>query len=378
MARLELERGTDVLLLETGDALLLELGLYVIDSYVEANRDNHISIKALHPSAGGLVSALGQSFTGDGRKIGYVQFHIKKTVGSPVGELTARLYAISGTFGTSNVPAGAVLASSSPMAIEDIGAGDFELVTFTFDGGFTVANGSQRCIICEVSSVTLFDTFNYIQIGVDATSPTHGGNSIYYWNGGWVDEDNWDAIFYFYALIPQAVGEGSMAIAGTLGLLTKLSVGSGSITIAGTLNRLIKISVGAGSIAISGALSSALRFLKAVGDGSVAISGALNIKTLLSVGAGSIAIAGTLGRVIKLAVGDGSIAIAGSLGLKIKIAVGDGAVAIAGTLIAIRDFIALTLRALRGGRGVGLTLQNRTLSLNVGNRSLSMTLPWRK
>ncbi|KKL80801.1 hypothetical protein LCGC14_2001150, partial [marine sediment metagenome] len=108
----------------------------IIDSYVEANRDNHISIKALHPSAVGLVSALGQSFTGDGNKIGYVQFYIKKTVGSPVGELTARLYAISGTFGTSNVPAGAALASSSPMAIEDIGAGDFELVTFTFDGSF--------------------------------------------------------------------------------------------------------------------------------------------------------------------------------------------------------------------------------------------------
>ena len=171
----------------------------IIDSYVEANRDNHISIKALHPSAGAVISALGQSFTGDGNKLGYVQFHIKKTGGSPVGELTARLYAISGIFGTSNVPAGAVLASSSPMAIEDIGAGDFELVTFTFDGSFTVANGSQRCIICEVSSVTLFDTSNYIQIGVDASSPTHGGNSIYYWNGGWVDEDNWDVIFYIYA-----------------------------------------------------------------------------------------------------------------------------------------------------------------------------------
>ena len=171
----------------------------IIDSYVEANRDNHISIKALHPSAGALVSALGQSFTGDGNKLGYVQFHIKKTGGSPVGELTARVYTLSGTFGTSSVPVGAALASSSPMAIEDIGAGDFELVTFTFDGSFAVANGSQRCIICEVSSVTLFDTSNYIQIGVDASSPTHGGNSIYYWNSGWVDEDNWDAIFYVYA-----------------------------------------------------------------------------------------------------------------------------------------------------------------------------------
>ena len=170
-----------------------------IDSYAEANRDNHISIKALHPSAGAVVSALGQSFTGDGNKLGYVKFHIKK-VGSPVGELTARVYTLSGTFGTSSVPVGAALASSSPMAIEDIGAGDFELVTFTFDGSFTVANGSQRCIICEVSSVTLFDTSNYIQIGVDASSPTHGGNSIYYWNSGWVDEDAWDTIFYVYAV----------------------------------------------------------------------------------------------------------------------------------------------------------------------------------
>ena len=183
----------------------------IIDSYVEANRDNHISIKALHPSAGAFVSALGQSFTGDGNKLGYVQFHIKKTVGSPVGELTARLYTLTGIFGTSSVPVGAALASSSPMAIEDIGAGDFELVTFTFDGSFTVANGSQRCIICEVSSVTLFDTSNYIQIGVDASSPTHGGNSIYYWNGGWVDEDNWDVIFYVYAA-PVLVTPSTLAL----------------------------------------------------------------------------------------------------------------------------------------------------------------------
>ena len=195
--------------------------------------------------------------------------------------------------------------------------------------------------------------------------------------------------------VEQAVGGGSIAIAGTLGLLTKLSVGAGSIAIAGVLGRLIKLSVGAGSVTIAGALSAALTFfqvvgsgavaivgslssvltfVQAVGSGSIAIAGSLNRLIKIGVGAGSIAISGALGRVLKIAVGGGSVAITGSLALKIKLAVGDGAVAITGTLIIIREFIALTLRALRGGRGVGLTLQKRGQALTLGARSFALTL----
>ena len=81
----------------------------------------------------------------------------------------------------------------------------------------------------------------------------------------------------------QVVGGGAVAIAGTLGLLTKLSVGAGAIAIAGTLGRVIKLSVGSGAIAISGALSSALTIFQVVGSGSIAIAGTLGRVTKLSV-----------------------------------------------------------------------------------------------
>jgi len=126
--------------------------------------------------------------------------------------------------------------------------------------------------------------------------------------------------------------------------------------------------VGSGAVAIAGTLSSVFRFVQSVGGGSIAIAGLLGRFIKISVGAGSIAIAGALGRVLKIAVGDGSIAIAGSLGRKIKIAVGGGAVAMAGTLIAISEWIALTLRGLRGGRGLGLTLHKRILSMTLPRR----------
>ena len=54
---------------------------------------------------------------------------------------------------------------------------------------------------------------------------------------------------------------------------------------------------------------------QAVGGGSIAIAGSLGRKILVGVGAGAIAIAGTLARLIKIAVGGGSITPVGSLEL---------------------------------------------------------------
>ncbi len=117
----------------------------------------------------------------------------------------------------------------------------------------------------------------------------------------------WGLVSFIAPPVAQAVGGGAVTIAGTLGLLTKLSVGAGSIASAGTLGRLIKLSVGAGSVTISGALSSVLTFLQAVGSGAIAISGTLtSVRTIFqAVGDGAVAITGalafTLDRILKIA-----------------------------------------------------------------------------
>ncbi len=107
----------------------------------------------------------------------------------------------------------------------------------------------------------------------------------------------WGLVSFINPAIAQAVGDGAVAIAGTLGLLTKLSVGAGAIAIAGVLGRIIKISVGAGAIAISGSLGRKIKM--AVGNGAITISGTLGRVIKISVGAGSIAIAGSLSTIFK-------------------------------------------------------------------------------
>jgi hypothetical protein len=88
----------------------------VVDSYSESNYDGIINV-------GGTQSACGQSFTGDGSNLGSVKFYLKKNAGGPAsGNLEARIYAHSGTFGTSSVATGAVLATSDIVNISTLPA----------------------------------------------------------------------------------------------------------------------------------------------------------------------------------------------------------------------------------------------------------------
>ena len=194
---------------------------------------------------------------------------------------------------------------------------------------------------------------------------------------------------------PQTVGDGAIAVAGSLGLLTKIAVGAGSISIAGVLTSVLTFfkTVGSGSISIAGALSSTLTIFQAVGSGAISIAstlgryikiavgagattiaGSLALKTILSVGGGSVAIAGALGAslvtIIQQVVGMGSVVISGTLGRKILLSVGNGAVTIVSSLIQISEWIKLTLLS----RVFGFTLKPRTVSLTLQSRSLALTL----
>lgn len=164
----------------------------VVDSYSEANQDNYIEVRATHPSGDGDPSAGGQSLTGNGEDILSCKFYVQK-VGSP-GNCIARLYAHTGTFGSSSVPTGSALDSSDVVA-----GGDFQtsyaLHEFTGFAGYTLVDGTNYCIVFECYDGT-WDSSNKVYIAMDISSPSHGGNCFYYSSSAWSAYADYDVCFY--------------------------------------------------------------------------------------------------------------------------------------------------------------------------------------
>src|SRR3990170_1331257 len=94
------------------------------DSYSETNADGYGN---LHNDA----TKIGQSFNASfGATLNTCQFYLKKT-GSPTGNAVAKLYAHSGTYGTSSIATGAALATSGTLNVATLTTSAV-LKTFTF------------------------------------------------------------------------------------------------------------------------------------------------------------------------------------------------------------------------------------------------------
>ena len=177
----------------------------IVDSYVEANHANAHILKRVFPSGDAVHSSLGQSFTGDGKPMDSCKFYLGVRVGNP-GNLRAYLYAHTGTFGISSLPTGAILDQSSSYAASNVLEGDnWSLHTFTGFAGYTPVNGTKYCIVLVGYDGT-WDASNHISVSGDNTSPTHGGNAVYYNAGSWNANSGLDIIFYVYGVPPVVVG----------------------------------------------------------------------------------------------------------------------------------------------------------------------------
>lgn len=156
----------------------------VIDSYSETNADEYWGIDSSE------ATAFGQSFTGNGSVLSSAQFYLKKQ-GSPTGNMTAYLYAHSGTYGTNSIATGSPLDTSATIDISTLTT-SAQLITFTFSGSYTVVNTTKYCILVEYTGG---NSSNKLLIGVDVSSPSHGGNLVLYW-GGWDYDGATDVCFY--------------------------------------------------------------------------------------------------------------------------------------------------------------------------------------
>jgi hypothetical protein len=119
----------------------------------------------------------GQSFVGDGRTLASTTFWIQKD-GSPTGNAVSKIYASTGSNGTTAKPTGAALATSDNVDVTTISGASTNPVSFQFSGGnqITLTNGTVYIAVIEYTGG---DVTNNLVIAVDSSSPPDTGNGSY-------------------------------------------------------------------------------------------------------------------------------------------------------------------------------------------------------
>jgi|GEM_PF-2275094 len=162
-----------------------------MDSYSESNQNDFAPLGS--PNDSTEKSAGGQTFTGNGEVIDVCQFYLKK-VGSPTSFMRAKIYAHSGTWGSTGIPS-TLLATSSPIASSELTT-SYQLIEFSFPAAYTTTNGTKY--VCVLDFTETGSNTNYIALGGDTVNKTHSGNACYYMpaSTGWNYSTNIEICFY--------------------------------------------------------------------------------------------------------------------------------------------------------------------------------------
>lgn len=159
----------------------------VVDSYSETNSNGALAIIL-------TKTHIGQSFdSGVGNKLSRVKFSLKKN-GTPVGNMVVEIYAHTGTYGSTGTPTGDVMATSDNVNASILTTTE-AVITFTFSGANQIALTASTNYVAAVTGIA-GDITNSVQVGVDTTSPTHGGNGVNQSSGVWAAEATQDYPFY--------------------------------------------------------------------------------------------------------------------------------------------------------------------------------------
>lgn len=148
-----------------------------------------INFNASYTMQSGGITAIAQSFIGVAGVLDTAYMRFSASVFSASGNVVLKIYAHSGTFGTSSVPTGSALATSDAINANTFpsGANDIE---FTFSGAekITLSSGAEYVLVAEYSGANILINQN------DNSSPTHGGNAASF-NGSWSADSGRDLIF---------------------------------------------------------------------------------------------------------------------------------------------------------------------------------------
>lgn len=137
------------------------------------------------------LDAVYQSFVGNGEHLSSITLLIEK-VGVPAGDMTMEVYAHTGTYGTSSEPTGAAIATAVAINTDNELDLHYHIVMFLFDETVTLTNGVNYVWQLNYTTGTATD---YINLAIDNTTPTHGGNFGTYNGVTYTSVSGTDAIF---------------------------------------------------------------------------------------------------------------------------------------------------------------------------------------
>jgi hypothetical protein len=162
-------------------------GAVIIDSYALANQNNEFPVYA-------TLSSVGQTISVSKTSVINTASFIAKIVGTVTGNVTASIYAITGSFGSTAVPTGSALATSDNINITSIST-SYQTVTFTFSGAnkITLTSGTNYALVVNYSGGS---AGNVLELGVNTSAPTADGNFVFYSSGSWFTGGNSIAITY--------------------------------------------------------------------------------------------------------------------------------------------------------------------------------------
>ena len=139
---------------------------------------------------------------GSTKTITSARFFLSKN-GAPSGSMTAIIYAASGTPGTTGLPTGAALATSTAVDASTLSTSN-QWVEFPFATPYVAAAGNY-CITLAFSGGS--STSVCVNVGI-VTPSAHAGNHVGYSSGSWAYNAAYDCDFQIYQIATDSTAPG--------------------------------------------------------------------------------------------------------------------------------------------------------------------------
>lgn len=181
-------------------------------------------VNAVHPSLTLRDSAYGQCFkvkaTGEKYKLTRFVVSVRKPQAG-TGHLQAKLYALTGTYGTDGKPTGSVLAASELFDVADLNS-DFQEVAFNFVDAEQYEMLKDQAYCMHVELVDEPAEYKAVWFKENEGDNPHDGNQFTYREDGWVAWSDYDVCFLVYGTLVEPPPP-------TPKILTMVNDGNGSI-----------------------------------------------------------------------------------------------------------------------------------------------------
>jgi hypothetical protein len=174
--------------------------------------ESHLGINLGLGNNGGYVK-LAQTFHNPTQIVlSNVQFFLAKQVGSPAGNATVSIYAVTGSLGTTSKPTGSALATSDNVGVGGFSSGADLAVNFIFSGvnKITLNANTNYAIVLSYTSGTSAS----IAVGAQLTAVYNGNESNTSDGVNWNPDSGVSLIFYIYGggIIPTPIEGGVVNI----------------------------------------------------------------------------------------------------------------------------------------------------------------------